>query len=71
MSQYFDYETAAREAGLSDSDLERLKAKTRTDYPQDDMLFELRLLRTCVAIRDSWCSLADALRPDDELRATA
>jgi hypothetical protein len=45
--EYFDYETAA----------------VRRDYPHDEMLFELHVMRACRAIRDGAVSLAEILRP--------
>ena len=58
---YFDYRAVARAAGISDADLARIEARTRLDYPTDAMLFELRMLRTCSAIRDGLATVADAL----------
>ncbi|NQT50443.1 hypothetical protein HQ576_00240 [bacterium] len=29
------------------------------------MLFELRMLRICDAVKDGWCTVAEALKPDD------
>ncbi len=60
--EYFDYLTVARDAGISDADLALLQLAIRADYPGDDMLYELRLLRTCKAIRDGHATVADALR---------
>jgi hypothetical protein len=64
MPEYFDYISVAREAGISDADLKRIEAKTRADYGSDGMMFELRMLRTCSAIRAGVASVEDALRPD-------
>lgn len=60
--EFFDYTHLAQEAGVSDADLARLKQAIRADYPGDDMLYELRLLRTCRAIRDGHSTVAEALR---------
>jgi len=50
--EYFDYESAAREAKLTDEQLRRLFEVVRRDYPDDAMLFELHVLRACNAIRE-------------------
>lgn len=71
MSEFFDYETTAANAGISSADLDALRARVREDYPGDTMLFELRLLRTCDAIKEGWCTVAEALDPHDRASAGA
>lgn len=58
---YFDYRAAAHEAGLSQKQLEALAARVREDYPSDEMLFELHMLRACNAIRDGRISFLQAV----------
>jgi hypothetical protein len=36
----------------------------RIEFPTDDMLYELHVLRACMAIRDGYVSLEDALKPE-------
>jgi hypothetical protein len=50
--EYFDYESIAREAQLSAEQLRHICKAVRRDYPDDQMLFELHVLRACSAIRD-------------------
>lgn len=69
-TRYFDYEPVAHEAGITDADLRRLEAQVRADFPADDMLFELHLLRACVAIRDGMATMADS-GPSDTVRVHA
>ncbi len=71
MPRFFDYERVAREARIADDDLNRLRESVRADYPNDDMLYELRLLRTCDAIKEGWCTVAEALDPHDRASAGA
>jgi hypothetical protein len=59
--EYFDYESVAREAGLTTDQLRRLKELVRADYPDDDMLFELHVLRACNAIRDGSITFEQAI----------
>ncbi len=66
--RWFDYEGVAREAGIPDDKLAELVRMTREEYGDDDMLFELRMLRTCSAIRDGYATVEDALKPDPLVR---
>lgn len=62
--EYFDYMRVANDAEIRDVDLREIEKLTRTDYPNDRMMFELRMLRTCEAIRSGDATVADALNPD-------
>lgn len=61
MPQYYDYESVARQAGLNADQINSLVARWREDYPEDQVLLELRLLRTCMAIKNGHCTLQQAL----------
>ena len=50
--RYFDYEAVAREAGISAENLDRLCRLTRQEFPSNDMLFELHVMRACKIIKD-------------------
>ncbi len=50
--RYFDYQGVAREAGISADDLERLCRLIRQEFPGDDMLFELHVMRACKIVKD-------------------
>ena len=58
--RYFDYESVAREAGIPAEKLEAWRESLRRDYPGDEMMVELRLLRACEAVRQQ-ASTADAI----------
>ncbi len=62
--RYFNYEKIASEAGVSADTLAALREKVRQEFPKDDMMYELHLLRVCVALKDKRLSLEDALKPD-------
>jgi hypothetical protein len=66
--QYFDYEKMAREAHIPPDKLDELRHLTRQDFPRDEMMFELHLLRACMAIRDSVLTLEEALKPEPASR---
>lgn len=65
---YFDYEKVARQAHVSLEKLDELRQVIRQDFPKDDMMFELHLLRVCMAIREGVLTLEEALRPEPATR---
>ncbi len=62
--RYFDYEKAAREANIPRNKLEELSYLMRQDFPKDEMMYELHLLRACTAIKDGVLTLEQALKPE-------
>lgn len=59
---YFDFEKVARQAGISAAQLKQLCEAMHREFPSDEMLRELHVLRACMAVRDGLISLEDALR---------
>ena len=59
---YFDFEKVARDAGIPDDRLNELCDLMRREFPGDEMMYELHVLRACMAIRDGIIKLEDALR---------
>ena len=59
--EYFDYKKVAREAGIADGKLSELCRVMRSEFPRDDMMFELHVLRACMAVRDGHIRIEDAL----------
>ena len=59
--EYFDYESVANEASIPPGKLEAIAAMARIEFPADAMLFELHVLRACMAIRDGYLTLEDVL----------
>jgi hypothetical protein len=49
---YFDYESVAREAGISADQVAQIVAIMKGEFPHDPMMCELHVLRACMAIRD-------------------
>ncbi len=64
----FDYEQAAAEAGFSSEEVAQLSRVVRAEYPHDDMLYELHMVRACRAVREGVITIADAIH-DDSLTA--
>jgi hypothetical protein len=61
---YFDFAHVAQEAEIPEARLRDLCEIMRRDFPADDMLYELHMLRACMAIRDGLISLDDAFQPE-------
>lgn len=59
--RYFNYEKVAREAGIPTDRLAELCESIREDFPTDDMMYELHVLRACMAVRDGYAKLEDIL----------
>lgn len=45
----FDYENAARRLGVPPETVKMLEIEVRADFPHDDMMFELHMLRAIYA----------------------
>jgi hypothetical protein len=50
--EYFDYQSAAREAKLTPEQLRQICDVVKRDYPVDQMMYELHVLRVCRAIAE-------------------
>lgn len=59
--RHFDYESVAREAGISAEDLAEISRLVRQDFPSDDMLYELHVLRACMVVNDKRYTLEQIL----------
>ncbi len=59
--KYFDYEQTANEAGISELDLQSIIQAMCSEFPDDDMMRELHVLRVCIAVRDGRVALNDVL----------
>lgn len=59
----FDYVTAAERAGISAEDLARLAAMMRAEFPSDEMMAELHILRAILSVERGDITLAEILRP--------
>ena len=59
--EYFDYQSLAGKAQISPAQLARIVERVRHDYPEDQMLRELHVLRACRAIRDRQVTIEQVL----------
>ena len=57
----FDYNTAATRAGIPASKVERLVALISAEFPDDEMMTELHVLRAILAVEQGAASLEEIL----------
>ena len=58
---YFDYEEVAREARIPSEKLDELRHLIKGEFPHDEMIYELHLLRAGLAVRNGVVTLQQAL----------
>ena len=59
--EYFDYQSVANKAWITPAQLAQIVERVRRDYPDDQMLCELHVLRACRAIRDRQVTVEQVL----------
>jgi hypothetical protein len=59
----FDYQSAAVRVGIRPEDVERLATMARTEFPDDEMMVELHVLRTILAVERGDVALPEVLQP--------
>ncbi len=67
--RYFDYSKIAADAQIPPRKLARLRVTVRREFPRDDMMFELHMLRVCTAIRDGHITIDQALAEESDAAA--
>ena len=60
----FDYKTAAARAGVPGDKLDRLAEIMRAEFPEDETMAELHILRAILAVEHGTASLEDILRQE-------
>ena len=60
--------TIAREANIPPDKLQELRQLVRREFPQDDMLYELHLLRICMAIKQGFVTIAEAIQAEPAIK---
>jgi len=63
---YFDYEEVAREARIPAEKLEELRHLIKREFPRDEIMYELHLLRACMTIKNGVLTIEQALTPSIE-----
>ena len=60
---FFDYEKAGHEAGIPPDVLAEICRTMRAEFPGDDMMYELHVLRACMAVKSGIVRLEDVAHP--------
>ena len=47
----YDIEAAFKSSGLTPEEFDRIKSEVRSDFPNDEMMFELHIIRILKAIK--------------------
>jgi hypothetical protein len=59
----FDYQSAAARVGIRPEDVERLADMARAEFPTDEMMVELHVLRMILAVERGDVTLEEVFRP--------
>lgn len=60
---YFNYLAVARECSLTRPQVDALESLVRQEFPEDQMMFELHMLRLLNQIRAGHLKVEEVLRP--------
>lgn len=66
--RYFDFEKVALEAKIPPDKLDKLSHLLRQEFPRDEMMFELHLLRACMAVKNGILTIEEAVRSERSSR---
>ena len=50
----YDIETAFKKSGLSRDEIEKIKREVRSEFPNDEMMYELHIIRILKAIEKGY-----------------
>jgi hypothetical protein len=53
----YDIEQAFKESGLTKKQIEKIKQEVRNDFPDDEMMYELHVIRVLNAIKKGYWSV--------------
>jgi hypothetical protein len=56
----YDVEAAFKKSGLSKAEIQRIKRQVRKDFPNDDMMYELHIIRILNAMKKGYWKLDDS-----------
>ena len=59
----FDYRSAADRVGIQPEDLARLTTMARAEFPSDEMMVELHVLRAILAVERGDVTMEEILHP--------
>jgi hypothetical protein len=56
----YDVETAFKKSGLSPAVIQKIKLQVRKDFPNDDMMYELHIIRILNAMKKGYWKVGDS-----------
>jgi len=56
----YDVEAAFKKSGLSRAEIQRIKRQVRKDFPDDDMMYELHIIRILNAMKRGYWKVGDS-----------
>ena len=56
----YDVETAFKKSGLSLAEIQSIKRQVRKDFPNDDMMYELHIIRILNAMKKGYWKTGDS-----------
>ena len=62
MAQMFDYEKFEKELKLPKDTVIKIRASVREEFPKDDMMYELHLVRVYSALQKGEIKIEDVLK---------
>ena len=68
---YFNFKKVACDAGIPEDKLNELCYYIRQEFPKDDMMYELHVLRACMAIKNGYVKLEDVIAENSITNKTA
>ena len=60
--RYFDFESIAKKAAIPKEKLEKLCNLVREEFPRDEMMYELHVLRACLAVLEGRINIDQAIQ---------
>jgi len=58
----FDVKKLEEESGLSSEVLRRIETQVREEFPEDEMMYELHLVRIFHALKKGWLKVEDIFK---------
>ena len=59
--RYFDFESIAKKAAIPSKKLKKLCSLVREEFPRDEMMYELHVLRACLAVSEGRVDIDQAI----------
>jgi len=66
----FDYESLAKKIDLPTEKLNQICSLVRSDFPDDEMMFELHMLRVLMALERKDISFEEIVSPESHVQTT-